>query len=200
MLADPEQTRDISAQKPEMASQLAEAAARWKEELLPGLRDDKRPFPVGHREFPVTQLPARDGVPHGNVRRSARAPNCSYFTNWKSADDRITWDIEVATPGRYEAVVYYTCAAKDVGSKVELAFQQSRLEAKVSEAHDPPLYGDNHDLASRGSESLVKDFKPLSLGTIELPRGRGELALRTLDVAGEQVMDVRLILLTLKND
>lgn len=49
-------------------------------------------------------LPARDGVPHGNVKRNARTPNCSYFTNWISADDRITWDVEVATGGEYEAV------------------------------------------------------------------------------------------------
>jgi arylsulfatase A-like enzyme len=197
MRADPGQLHDISDQQSKLASKLQQAADRWSKELLPGLRDDDRPFPVGYSEFPTTQLPARDGVPHGNVRRSARAPNCSYFTNWTSRDDRITWDIEVATPGRYEAVVYYTCPASDVGSTIELSFQQSRLQGKVSPANDPPLYGDNHDRASRGSESLVKDFKPLSLGVVKLDKGRGELTLQALDVTGKQVMDVRLILLTL---
>jgi hypothetical protein len=197
MRADPGQLHDISDQQSKLASKLQQAADRWSKELLPGLRDDDRPFPVGYSEFPTTQLPARDGVPHGNVRRSARAPNCSYFTNWTSRDDRITWDIEVATPGRYEAVVYYTCPASDVGSTIELSFQQSRLQGKVSPANDPPLYGDNHDRASRGSESLVKDFKPLSLGVVKLAKGRGELTLQALDVRGKQVMDVRLILLTL---
>ena len=32
---------------------------------------DDRPFPVGFAEFPRTVLPARDGVPHGGVKRSA---------------------------------------------------------------------------------------------------------------------------------
>jgi hypothetical protein len=50
----------------------------------------------------------------------------------------------------------------------------------------------------RGSESYVKDFKPLPLGTIELGRGRGLLTLRALAVPGKQVMDVRSVFLTLK--
>ena len=197
MTTDPGQTRDISSQAPDVASRLAQAAASWKKELLPGLKNDQRSFPVGYREFPITRLPARDGVPHGNVKRSARAPNCSYFTHWTSTGDRITWDIEVATAGRYEAVVYYTCAPRDVGSTIELSFGDSRLEAPVREAHDPPLVGAEHDLASRGSESYVKDFKPLSLGELKLEPGRGQLTLKALKIPGEQVMDVRLVLLTL---
>ena len=45
-------------------------------------------------------------------------------------------------------------------------------------------------------ESDVKDFKPLRLGTINLKKGRGQLTLRTLDIPGKQVMDVRLMMLT----
>ena len=111
--------------------------------------DDDRPFRSAIAEFPITQLPARDGVPHGNVRRSAGAPNCSYFTNWTSTDDSITWDIEVATAGKYEAVIYYTCPAADVGSTIELSFNGSRLEGKVTEAHDPPLRGAENDRVPR---------------------------------------------------
>ena len=37
----------------------------------------------------------------------------------------------------------------------------------------------------------MKDFKPWRLGSIELPAGRGELALRALKVAGTQVMELR---------
>jgi len=197
MAADPGQTRDVSKQHPEVAERLSKAVARWKAELLPGLRDDDRPFPVGYREFPITHLPARDGVPHGNVQRSARAPNCSFFTNWTSTDDRITWDIEAATTGRYRAVIYYTCPAEDVGSTIELDFGGSRIQAKVTEAHDPPLRGAEHDRTPRGSESYVKDFKPLELGVLPLKKGRGPLTLRALDIPGKQVMDVRYVVLTL---
>src|SRR5439155_5321460 len=108
---------------PAEARRLADAVAGWKKEVLAGLtKKDDRPFPVGYREFPTTTLPARDGVPHGNVRRSARAPNCSYFTNWTSRDDRITWDVAVNTAGRYDVDILYTCAKENVGATVELSF------------------------------------------------------------------------------
>ena len=165
--------------------------------MLPGLKNDDRPFTVGYREFPLTQLPARDGVPHGGVQRSANAPNCSFFKNWTSPEDRITWDVAVATAGRYEASILYTCPAADVGSTVELSFDGSRLEGVVSEAHDPPLRGAENDRVRRQGESYVKDFKPLRLGVIELKPGRGQLTLRALKVARQQVMDMRAIHLLL---
>jgi arylsulfatase A-like enzyme len=197
MAEDPGQYRNIAKQQPEVAARLSDAVGKWKAELLAGLGKQDWPYTVGYRALPVTQLPARDGLPHGNVRRSSKAPNCSYFMNWTSPDDRITWDIEVATAGKYEAVVYYTCPKADVGSVVELGFNGSRVGATVSVAHDPPLHGQEHDRCPREGESYVKDFKPMRLGVLDLKPGRGELTLRALKVPGKTVMDVRLILLTL---
>ncbi|MBC8471989.1 MAG: N-acetylgalactosamine 6-sulfate sulfatase, partial [Planctomycetes bacterium] len=194
---DPGQYQDISKDKPEVAAKLREAVARWKDEVLPKSAKDDRPFPVGYAEFPTTILPARDGVPHGNVRRSAGAPNCSFFTNWSSAGDKITWDIEVANSGNYQAVIYYTCAKENIGSTVELNFNGNRVQGKVTKPHDPPLVGEEFDRVSRGGESYVKDFQPLDLGIFRLEKGRGLLTLSALDVPGRRVMDVRAVLLTL---
>lgn len=200
MTADPGQRYDIGDENPLVRTTLAEAVAWWSREMLPGLRDDDRPFPVGYREFPVTHLPARDGVPHGNVRRSAKAPNCSFFENWTSVEDRITWDVEVATAGTYEAVVYYTCKADDVGAKIQLSLNDSRLTAMIAEAHDPPLYGRENDRTkNRGNESYVKDFRPLKIGEMKLAKGRGLLTLQALEIPGDEVIDVRCVVLTLKD-
>ena len=197
METDPGQDRDCSNDKPQVAERLRKAVAQWKKEVLSGYPKDDRPFPVGYPEFPTAFLPARDGVPGGNVRRSNRAPNCSYFTGWSAVDDSITWDIEVANTGEYEAVVYYTCPVEDVGSTVELSLGSSRLRATVSEPHDPPLVGAEFDRCDRGSESFVKDFRPLGFGKFRLEKGRGQLILRALNVPGKQVMDVRAVALTL---
>ena len=197
MLADPGQDHDIAAENPEAAARLSKAVAQWSAELLPGLGQSDRPFTVGYPDFPITPLPARDGVPHGRVQRSASAPNCSYFRNWTRVDDRITWDVAVETAGRYEAVVYYTCPVADVGSTIELSLKNSRLQATVSPAHDPPALGAEHDRVPRKGESYVKDFRPLRLGVIELPSGRGQLTLRALAIPGKQVMEVRQVTLTL---
>ena len=47
----------------EFRRRIADARDKWSQELLPGLLDDNRAFPVGYREFPTTWLPARDGDP-----------------------------------------------------------------------------------------------------------------------------------------
>lgn len=201
MIADPGQHRDVSQAHPDMTAKLAAVVKKWRDDVLTDFKrgnGDDRPFTVGYREFRIATLPARDGVPHGNVKRSAQAPNCSFFTNWTAGkDDAITWDVEVATAGRYEAVVYYTCAAENVGATIELSLNSSRLPFKVVAAHDPPLRGKEHDRVSRGSESFVKDFQPLLLGEMNLVAGRGQLTLKALDVPGKGVIDVRSVVLTL---
>jgi arylsulfatase A-like enzyme len=197
LTVDPGQAHDVSTEHAEVQQRLASAMAKWKKELLPGLGDDGRPFPVGYSEFPITQLPARDGVPRGGIRRSASAPNCSYFTEWKRPGDTMIWDIEVATSGKYEALIYYSCPKEDVGSTIELSFNGSRIEGRVSEAHDPPLMGAENDRVPRRGESYVKDWKPLRLGLVDLKQGRGPLTLKATNIPGKQVMDVREILLTL---
>jgi arylsulfatase A-like enzyme len=200
LAADPGQRRDLAGEQPATAAKLARALADWRRDVLGELKRDEsddRPFTVGYREFPVTPLPARDGVPSGHVERSAGAPNCSFFKNWTSTGDAITWDVDVHTPGKYEAVVYYTCPQADLGSKIELSFAGHRVQGAVTKAHDPPLVGAEHDRVVRNHESYVKDFAPLSLGTIELSSGRGPLTLRALSVPGKQVMDVRGVMLTL---
>jgi arylsulfatase A-like enzyme len=187
MTSDPGQDRDIANEKPGVAARLRQAVAEWGREMLPLVAEDDRPFPVGYSK--TTLLPARDGVPEGGIERSNRFPNSSFFTHWTSKEDRMTWDVEVAQSGDYDADVYYTCAAGDTGSTVELSFLDSSVRRKITEAHDPPLLGAADDRVPR-AESYVKDFRPLRVGTMPLGKGRGKLVLRAVEIAGKQVADV----------
>ncbi len=198
MQNDPGQTRDVAAERPEVAASLRTAVAQWRKDVLAGLKETDRPFTVGYPDFPLTTLPARDGVPHGGVERSAHAPNCSYFTNWKSTTGSITWDVAVETPGRYTTEVFYTCAAADVGAMLEVSLGGIRATAQVTEAFNPPLRGAENDRVPRKGESLVKDFKPLRFGPLELKQGRGVLTLSALTKPGTQLPDVRQIVLKLE--
>jgi len=65
----------------------------------------------------------------------------------------------------------------------------------VTEAHDPPLRGMEHDRVPR-QESYVKDFRAMKLGTISLEKGRGDLILRAIEIPREQALDFRLLMLT----
>lgn len=191
--ADPGQQRDITAEKPEVAARLRKAVEEWSKEMLPLVGPDDRPFPVGHAT--LTLLPARDGVPHGGIRRSAPPPNCSFFTNWTSTQDRMTWDIEVGKAGDYEAEIYY--AAAEPGAVIELSFAAERVARKITEAWDPPLIGAEFDRVPRG-ESYVKDFRPLRLGVIRLAQRRGDLVLRALEIPGRQAAEIRYVALRRK--
>lgn len=195
MREDPGQTADISPEYAEMASMMQAAKKEWEIEVLSELPGkDTRPFTIGHPGFAFTQIPARDGKSVGHIKRSNRFPNCSFFTNWISTGDRITWDAEVLEKGDFEVIVYYTCPEKDVGASFELSFGGNRIEGRITEAHDPPLAGMENDRDER-IESYVKEFKPLNLGTIHLEKGIGRLELKALDIPGSQVMDFRLLML-----
>ncbi|MBI1370161.1 MAG: sulfatase-like hydrolase/transferase [Planctomycetes bacterium] len=200
MSADPGQhapIKDMTPAQRGLAKQLGKDVVDFREAFSPLLAHDDRPFTVGFGglDFPVTLLPARDGEPHGCVERSNHYPNCTFFTHWTDLTGSITWDAQVGEAGKYEVVIYYACPAADVGSTIELSFEGVKLTGKVSAAHDPPLYGWEHDRFKRG-EGYVKDFKPMTLGTIELPKARDQLTLRATQMPGKQVMEVRLLQLT----
>lgn len=205
MLADPEQTTAVNSDKPFVAAHLVSLVANWKKEMGFGRRTvppksvDPRPIPVGYSEFPRTWLPARDGEPIGNVKRSTSAPNSSYFVNWTSKDDSLIWEIDIHTTGKYEVELLYTCPLDAAGSTIELSHQNSKLTGKVAPGWDPPLYTNQDTIKRPPAESKMKEFRALSLGTIQLEKGRGPLTLRATEILGKEVMhllEVNLTLLT----
>lgn len=194
MQRDPGQLVDISKELPAVVDDLSTAVTKWKSEVLSELpANDNRPFLFGHPDFRYTQLPARDGTPHGNIKRSNRYPNCSYFTNWSAIGDKITWEIEVVADGEFDVVLYYTCPDRDVGSTFELRYGDQKLMGKVAEGYDPPVRGMEHDRVVR-QESYIKDFKPLKVGSMQFEKGRGTLMLSAVDIPGASVMDFRLLM------
>jgi hypothetical protein len=194
MRADPGQQTNVAKQHPDVHARLAAEVRKWNAEVLPGIVRDDRPFLVGHADSRNTQLAAADAVPLGGLRRTSPHPNASYFTNWTSTDDRITWDVEVLESGDYAAEIYYTCPAKDVGAGVQLAFGEGRASGRIQEPNDPPPVGAAHDRVPR-TESYTKDFRPMKLGIIRLEKGRGLLTLRATEIPGSQVMEFRLLVL-----
>lgn len=208
---DPGQARNVAAEQPEVARRLGAALAAWQAEALPHLSQapagparrnqvapDDRPFPVGYREMPRTVLPARDGTAAGGVQRSSNAPNSSFFRNWTTPEGRIAWDVEVRTAGTYDVEILYTVPAADVGATVELAFGEKKLAGRVTPAWDPPVQTHQDTLPRPPAESPAKDFRPLALGSVDLPAGHGPLTLRALEIPGRSVMEVRALVLTLR--
>jgi arylsulfatase A-like enzyme len=195
--ADPGQTIDVADRNPDLAARLQQQTKQHAKEMQSCFEANAdRPFTVGYGAS--TTLTARDGVEHGTIQRSAKAPNNSFFTHWTRADDFITWDIEVGTSGEYEAIVHYTCAAGDEGATIRLATAGGNsVQATVGEVFDPPLYDKSKERVAE-SHYFVKDFRPLSLGMLRLEKGRGTIRLDALEMRGKRVIDVHSLDLILK--
>ena len=194
MTNDPGQLADISALHPKIRNQLLEEVSNWKETVLPELGKDERSFVVGHPNYRWTQVPARDGVSHGAIKRSGRFPNCSYYENWKTTEDKITWNCEVGATGTYEVSIHYALKKGDEGTVVQLSHNNASIEHKFTESHEVPSRGQENDRVER-RESYVKDFKEIKIGKINLTKGKGELTLKALEIPGEESIEFRLLML-----
>ncbi len=187
------QHHNVAGKYPDLSADLRKALAAHR------LDADKyfaanaaRPFTVGYADS--TTLPARDGVPHGTIQRSSKAPNNSFFTNWTHEDDAITWDIKVGRAGEYRATVFYTCPSPNVGARIRLAWGDSTIEATVTEAFDEPLWDKSKERVTK-SHYFVKDFKAFDLGVLSLETGRGQLTLTAPSLVGGRGIDVYSIVL-----
>jgi arylsulfatase A-like enzyme len=194
---DPGQLADVTNIFPSESARHKAAVAKFRKEVMSELGKDERPFLVGHPDYKFTQIPARDAVAHGGVKRSNKFPNCTHFTNWRKTEDKITWEVEVVEAGDFEVDLYYTCPMADVGSTVELSFNGARLKTKITEAFDPPFIASALDRHKR-IEGDDKEWKPMTMGTITLPKGKGSLTLRASEIPGASVMDFRLLMLKRK--
>ena len=193
MVADPGQYEDISVEQRDITDSLVTAKEEWERSVLTELTREKRPFTLGDPAFTYTQLPARDAAVTGEIERSNRYPNDSFYRNWTQKDETISWDVDVLADGTFEVILYYACPEGDEGASFDLTFGSSTLSAKIEEAHDVPLLGMENDRHER-QESYVKEFRPLSLGTISLEKGSGPLTLQPTNIPGAQVMEFRLLL------
>lgn len=188
------QAKDLSEELSELKAEFQKVAQDFlqqKKEELPVI--DERPFYLGHPAMKFTQIPARDGTAHGNIERSNKYPNCSFFTNWISKQDSITWQVEVPEAGQFGVKLYYTCKVGDEGSTMQLSVGENKLQFKIEKAHDPPLRGMAEDITAR-IESYVKDWKVIDIGTIDLSAGTATMSLNALEVPGNSVIDFRLLL------
>jgi len=190
MNEDEAQNVDLSDSVPVMRDSLLAIARRWEEEVLGELAEkDERPFPI---QGEITHLPARDGVGHGNIKRSNRWPNCSFYQDWKSSKDSITWEVEVSEDAWYEVSLYYALVEEGIGAHLKLTWDQTGTELVLNEAHESPLEGAAYDRYPRG-ESLVRTWAEKRFSPLFLSQGKGRISLNL--IAGTVGPDVRLLVL-----
>ena len=156
-------------------------------------------FRIGDPSHRNTQLPARDAEATGQIKRSNKFPNSSWFTNWVDSDDYIFWEVDVFQGGQFVVDIYYALDESDVGVELSLSAGDASAICLIHEANQSPLIGAAQDRSPR-KESLMKNFKPVRLGPIALSQGRQRLKLETKSITGEQSIDFSTLVLTKVGD
>ena len=194
---DRAQRKDVSDKEPEIYERMKRYSNWFKDELLADFpKKDTRPFIIGHPQETYSKLPARDARISGPIERSNRYPKCSYFTNWKSPEAEISWNVEVEESGLFEAFIYYTCDKRNIGSTFELRTDRDaeNLVFTLDQVNDQPMLGADLDRVLR-EESYVKGFAPCSVGTIPLSKGTATLSLQAKTIRNEEAMNFWMLVL-----
>ncbi|QDT06321.1 Arylsulfatase [Rubripirellula lacrimiformis] len=193
--SDRGESQDISKTHPKIAASMDRTLRRYLTELKPRKSQQKetRPITLGHPDANYNQMPARDAEPRGGIQRSNRYPNCTFMKNWIDTDGEIVWDVDVLGSGLHEVSMFYACADGNEGSDIELSLGDQRIRATIAQPHDVPLRGMENDRDPR-TEGYIKDWKEITLGTMQLTPGRGELKLRATRVPGTEVAEMRLLM------
>ena len=175
VLNDLGQHSDLSEQLPQQTESMKEAVNRWREDVLKSAKP-RRPFLIGHQSRPKSLLPAQDGKCSGpSVVRSNTAPNCSYFTKLKTPEDRCRWEVEILHEGTYTVRLQMTVPTDALGKSIQVKIGDKRCEGVLSESFISEPYGSSNDRVTRKTESLMKRFASIQIGTITLEPGIGDL-------------------------
>jgi len=195
MSIDPGQKNDVSKKYPEIMKKLSTAYEATSKDVTK-LGFDPLPAHIGNPQYPEIVLrgheaflepPSGKGISY--VGRAGWAND--WVTNWTSTEAYPWWPIEVVQPARFEVTLMYICSKENVGVKVRVEIGGKGLESVVSKAHDPtPI--PSPDRLPRG-EVYEKVWAPLTLGTVELGKGRTKLMVKALEIPGDKAIDLKAV-------
>lgn len=192
MTADPGETINVALMHPAVADRLAKAYGNWF--------DDVRKTPVvrpviqvGHREWPETKLTVPEARFTGGLHWYNKWGFAhDWLTGWADQADRLWWETDVRTAGRFRVSLRYACEQDAVGTRLRVKAGGRSLEGTLREAHRPnPVQRPTRINKRR----FVQTFITRELGEIEVKAGRTQVELEALDRPGKAICDVHSLIL-----
>jgi alpha-L-fucosidase len=120
-----------------------------------------------------------DGELHGDGLRYGDGKSFrAYVMDWRSVNQSVTWPVRTNLPGEFEVAVKYTTGSKENNGSYEVAIGDQKLRATVQ-----PTANEN--------ESTV-----VILGRIKLGPGKHEVAVRPVEIKGNELMRLFYVALT----
>jgi hypothetical protein len=179
---DISESRNLIAEKPEIAKELAAMLDSWRTEAgakMPILNPNYKPNPQA-KDGSIT-LHARSALVSGVMLRYEPLPHKDTLGFWVNKDDYATFDFTVEKPGTFTVEVLQGCGAKSGSAEVELAVGDEKLVFTVKDTGG------------------FQNFEARDVGTLKLEKaGRHTLTVKAKTKPGAAVMDLRQIVLKAK--
>jgi arylsulfatase A len=173
------ESRNLIADKPDVAKDLAAKLDAWRKEVGARMMTPNPDYlPNPQAKDGTVPLPARTAEVHGIQLRFEPLPHKDTLGFWTRAEDWASWEFTVTKPGTFKVEVLQGCGKGQGGSEVEAAVGEQVLRFMVEDT------------------GHFQNFKAREVGTVKIDKaGRYTLSLKAKKKAAAAVMDVRSVTL-----
>lgn len=205
---DPGQKEDISIKFPEQKQLLQTKFDQWQQDLPE--KPEVLPIQIGFSEkLPVIlEASQADLFPPFQFRKDRRHTGIAYHSlygwahdwvdDWTKTEAYIGWPVEVKEASSYQVFMEY--ALDSVNQKVKLILEAGDQQFQIPDLKPftPELLHD-YDRVPRVVEAPARAWKAFKVGEIQLPKGKYDLKLKSVQIGGNKSIELKSILLKKKN-
>jgi len=134
VVRDVSENTNLADVEPERVARMAAQLADWRKQVnaeMPG--PNPKFVPDAQAADGTIMLPAKTAEVHGVMVRYEPLPHKNTIGFWVRADDWISWDFRVATPGDFQIEILQGCGTGSGGSQVEFSAAGQSVTATVEE-------------------------------------------------------------------
>ena len=189
MQNDAAEKQDVSADFPEVKTQLISAYQKWWDEVSPAANRGVPPIGVGYAQENPVELPVPQSKFSGGLKYSGKHPNNAWLTGWKDANATVLWNLDVVQGGHYEVSLLYSAPEK-THVKISCGANSVENEAPKAIAIQVP----SPDRVPR-DEVYEMEWATFKVGTISLPKGEATLKVTATPQNGQEALDLKSVIL-----
>ena len=197
MQNDPGQKDNIAAANSDIVRELSTRYDDWFTDISSeGLQ--RFPLPIGHSQNNPVELHAPQAF-YDKPLHFANGPGFAndWLTGWTTKDAKVWFEIEVLNSGKYDIELAIGCPKHEAGSQIQISVGDQTLSAVVPECDAIEIPLPHRD--ERGKTRYRnRNWSTLNVGTLSLPKGPATLTIQPLNIAGNEVMDLKHVKLRLR--
>lgn len=176
MVTDTSETKNIASSEPALVKRFEQQYTAWyKDVVKKGIHTAITK--IGYIASPVTELFSPDvSFKQGVAYQYTNGYAHDWLVGWDKENDQAEWTIEVVNDGEYEIALKYNGTEKFVGRTIIIAFNDQKLEKKVTKNYTGMLIP-SPDRVPR-IEAYEKEWEYFNMGKIKLAKGIYKLSVR----------------------